>query len=384
MKIAFLTHTPANGGSAATAYHNVRLLRQAGQEAVLFAPGGYWAGRGKADGVPVDGSLELRRGFRPLSFFRDFRRLRAFLKANGTDVVAVQKSPEQWLAYFVLMTLGRKIALVRLRGVVFAIRPGFFNRRLHNAMQAVICSAGVIAEQYRALPGFDPAHVTVLLEGIDTQAHRPATGEERAAARKRLDLDPEALYLGTAGRPAPVKGHDVLVEAFALALKDLGTRGAKARLAVFADESRRGPGSYESLQELCNRHGVADFVDLRPGYLDDIRDVYRALDAYVLPSRGSEGSSRAGLEACAHGLLLVASRVGVLPDLVEDGKTGILVPPGDPAALSGVLAKLIGEWPAARALGDAARERIEAQFREDDYAKRLVAILEGAVAKKNN
>ncbi len=378
MNIVLLTAIAGNGGSAATLFHNARILRERGAAPTLFAPGNYWKARGEKEGVAVDNSLELRRGFRPLSFARDFLRLRRFLIRNKTDAVIVQKSPEQWLAAFVLKSLGRRVALIRLRGVVFPIKPSGFNRWLHNCMDAVICSASMIAEQFRALPGFKMDRVHVLLEGIDSKNFAPATPEQRRAARAKWNLDPDAVLVGTAGRPSPVKGHEILVRAFAKAFPNSASTGKSIRLAIFADESRRGPGSYKSLDELCRELGIRERTDLIPGYIDDMRSVYHALDAYILPSLGSEGSSRAGLEACASGLPVLASRVGVLPDLIEDQKSGLLLPPGDVATLAEKLTELAATWPAYRKFGEAAREWIVEQFSEEQYGAKLFQIIDDA------
>jgi glycosyltransferase involved in cell wall biosynthesis len=377
MTIVLLTAIAGNGGSAATLFHNARILRERGASATFFAPGTYWKSRGNSEGVAVENSLELRRGFRPLSFARDFVALRRFIVQNNVDAVIVQKSPEQWLAAFVLKTISRPVKLVRLRGVVFPIKPSRFNRWLHNSMNAVICSASVIADQFRALPGFKMDRVHVLLEGIDSKKFAPATLEQRLVARTKWSLNPDALLIGTAGRPSPIKGHEILVRAFAKAFPTATlTNGIVVRLAIFADESRRGPGSYQSLDELCRELKIRERVDLIPGFIDDMRSVYHALDAYVLPSLGSEGSSRAGLEACASGLPVLASRVGVLPDLIDDRKSGLLLPPGDVAALAEKLYELAATWPSYKLYGDAARERIVTQFSEEKYGATLVDLIE--------
>jgi|GEM_PF-1028199 len=380
MNIALLTAIAGNGGSAATLFHNARILHTLGAEVTFFAPGDYWVARGAKDGVKVVNSLELRRGLRIASFCRDFLAFRRFVIEKNVDVVIVQKSPEQWLAALVLKTISRRVALVRLRGVVFPIKPSLFNRWLHHVMDAVICSASVIAEHFRSLPGFKMDRVQVLLEGIDPMKFAPASLEQRNAARAKWALDADAVVIGTAGRPSPVKGHDVLVRAFAKAFPNETTAGGKpVRLAIFADESRRGPGSYKSLDDLCRELGIRERTQLIPGYIDDMRCVYHALDAYVLPSLGSEGSSRAGLEACASGLPVIASRVGVLPDLIVDGKTGLLVPPSDVDALAAKLVELAATWPAFTIYGNAARERIVTQLSEEIYGSKLFEILNNSL-----
>jgi glycosyltransferase involved in cell wall biosynthesis len=191
----------------------------------------------------------------------------------------------------------------------------------------------------------------------------------------------EAFYLGTAGRPSSVKGHDILLRAFARLQQAPTERLPEVRLAIFSDESRRGPGSYNDLTSIREALGLQTMVELRPGFVEDMRKVYWALDAYVLPSRGSEGSSRAGLEASASGLPLIASRVGVLPDLIEGDRTGILVAPGDEKCLASALTAILNDPPKTLALGMAARTRIQSFFSEESYAQGLTGELNLAFAE---
>lgn len=382
MRIAILTSVDGNGGSAATAFHTARVLAAAGWNAVLFAPGEYWATRGRKEGIEVR-TLELRRGFHPLSFLHDLRAFRAFVRNEKPDIVLVQKSPEQWLAFLSLKWLPRNPALIRMRGVVTPVKAGLFNRWLHTGFAAVVCSASIIAERYG--PVCSKEKVKLVLEGVDTRRYMPATKEQKLAARQRLGLFPNGFYIGTAGRPAPVKGHDLLIGAFAAAWESIRppTSSPKSpkdpRLVIFSDESRRGPGSYGNLAEMVTRLDIAQHVTLKPGFIEDMRMVYQAIDVYVLPSRGSEGSSRAGLEACASGLPLIASSVGVLPDLIQDGVTGRLVKHDDFEALKGALIEISETWPTPLRWGSAARSRMEGELSEERYVRNLQYALEQAM-----
>jgi glycosyltransferase involved in cell wall biosynthesis len=149
------------------------------------------------------------------------------------------------------------------------------------------------------------------------------------------------------------------------------------RLVIFCDESRRGPGSYNNLEEMAAHLGRSNEITVRKGYVEDMRLVYQALDVYVLASRGSEGSSRAALEACASGLPLIASSVGVLPDIVRDGVTGRLVKPGDVEALQAALTELFESWPTPLQWGAAARAHMESELNENRFAQKLQFVLEG-------
>ncbi len=147
----------------------------------------------------------------------------------------------------------------------------------------------------------------------------PISRTERAAARARLRVDADAYAIALVGRLAPEKGHRILFEA---------ARGLGATLLIAGD----GP-----LRDLLP--GAGRGLDVRfLGYLDDARDVFAAADVVALPSL-TEGLPLTALEALAFGRCLVASAVGELPDLLAGG-AGVLVPPGDSAALAEALRRL--------------------------------------------
>lgn len=379
MRIAILTSVEGNGGSAATAFHTARVLKAAGWEAVLLAPGEYWAERGRKAGVEVR-TLALKRGFHPFSFLSDMKLFRAFVNSVRPDIVLVQKSPEQWLAFLGCRSCVRKPALIRLRGVTTPVKAGLFNRWLHMGMAGVICSASTIAKNYGTV--CPPDKLKVVLEGVDIKRFRPPTREEQQAARRKLGLFPTAFYIGTAGRPAPVKGHDILVGAFAAAWESIRppTSNPKSpkdpRLVIFSDESRRGPGSYSNLKDMAAHLKMTEHVEIRPGFIEDMSVVYQAINAYVLPSRGSEGSSRAALEAMASGLPLIATSVGVLPDLIQDGVSGRLIQPNDVEAVQEAIAELFETWPTPMQWSAAARSHMENELSEQRYGQKLQYVLE--------
>jgi glycosyltransferase involved in cell wall biosynthesis len=142
---------------------------------------------------------------------------------------------------------------------------------------------------------------------------------ERLAARERLGVDLDAYVVAVIGRLAPEKGHRVLFEA---------VRGLSATLLLAGDGPLR-----DSLRE-ASRDLDARFL----GYREDARDVFAAADVIALPSL-TEGFPLAALEALALGRCVVASAVGELPEVLGDG-AGVLVPPGDPRALSAALSRL--------------------------------------------
>ncbi len=105
-----------------------------------------------------------------------------------------------------------------------------------------------------------------------------------------------------------------------------------------------------------------------PGYLADPSSLFCALDLFIMPSR-SEGWGLAALEAMAFGLPVIASNTGGLAEIVEHGKTGWLIPPGDPSALAAAIADAFAARERLREIGLCARRRAE-QFSMEETAKR--------------
>ncbi len=183
---------------------------------------------------------------------------------------------------------------------------------------------------------------------------------EPADAARPAELFREGFQVGIVGRVAPVKGIATALAALALpeAPRDL-------ILHVVGDGPER-----PSLEREAARLGLADRV-LFHGFRRDARDWLAHLDALLMPSR-HEGLPLALLEAMALGTPVVASRVGGLAEVLRDGETGLLVPPGDPAALLAAWRRLAADPALARRIGDAARDEQRRRYSIDrvvaDYA----------------
>ena len=162
------------------------------------------------------------------------------------------------------------------------------------------------------------------------------------------------LSLICVGRLEPDKGFDVAIEAFA----KLRARGIDAELTLIGQGPER-----QFLGEVAIAHGVAEHVHLR-GVLDHPTTLEAIANSslVVIPSRLREGFSLVAVEAALFGVACVASRVGGLPEVIEDGVTGRLVAPGDPDTLALAMADLLGDAEELRRLGAKARQRAEQKF----------------------
>lgn len=197
-----------------------------------------------------------------------------------------------------------------------------------------------------------------------------------AGARFRLELGvpPDAPLVGVIARMEPEKGHPTLLEAWPLVLRHVPA----ARLLVVGEGSRQA-----ALERHARRLGLlADpAAVLFTGRRDDVAAIVAALDVAVLPSyREAQGVSL--LEAMGMARPIVASRVGGIPEFVEDCVTGLLVPPRDRAALAGALVRVLADRALAQRLGTAAREVVRERYCLDAMVRRIEGLYEEGVAAR--
>ena len=194
-----------------------------------------------------------------------------------------------------------------------------------------------------------------------------------------FDLAGDAQAVAAASAPAPIrvvtvahliphKGVDHLVRAVALSQ-------VRPSLTVVGD----GP-QLEALRALARELGVSDRINFA-GLRDDVNALLSGCDVFVHPAVWEEAFGLTIAEAMAAGRAVVASRTGGIPELVEDGVSGLLVPPADPAALAKAL-DLLGSRPdLRRKLGASARERAKQRFSLEQCAREHIRWCEGAVAR---
>lgn len=225
------------------------------------------------------------------------------------------------------------------------------------------------AERYARLCGISPGRFSVLYNGVDTGRFRPLA--DRGAARRELGLPEDAVIVLAVGSLSPVKNHEALVDAMAAVPGQAG--GTPVQAYIVGSGARR-----DLLEARIAERGVGHRVRLM-GASDAVPRLLGAADLFVHPSH-LEGMSNAILEAMAAGLPVVAFRTGGNPELVVEGETGMLCPPGDTAALAGAVAALAADAALRSAMGEKARARAEEAFslgammdRYADYYRRLAA-----------
>ncbi|MEJ2120625.1 MAG: glycosyltransferase family 4 protein [Alphaproteobacteria bacterium] len=211
-----------------------------------------------------------------------------------------------------------------------------------------------------------PEKVRLVYHGLDFARFPPPPERRRSNADGSEPAAPVTLL--SVGRIVPKKGFAVLIAALAR-VPDLNWRWVHI-----------GGGKADALKAQAAALGIADRIDWRGAQAQDaVLTALREADLFVLPSRIAEDGDRDGLpnvlmEAQSQALACLSTTISGVPELIEDGVTGVLVPPDDPAALAEVLARLITDPELRARLAAAGQEHLRAHFGQDAGLDRLAAM----------
>ena len=367
IRVLYLSHAFAVGGAEEMVLNLVRHLPPPYEPAVACiheaGPIGLEIER---TGVPftVLGLTPGRR--RPF----DVLRLRDFLSELQPDIV-----------HTFLLTgslYGRFAAMMARVPVVIGTEVNVYERKtrwhalaerwLMRGTDAVIASAESVRDFYINQVRADPSMVEVIYNAVDWS--QLETTIDRAAMRAALNIPAEARVLGIIARLTEQKGHRILLDAMGQR-PDLGA----AHLVIIGDGPLAG-----DLQRQAAGLGLKDRVRFL-GARRDLGNILAAIDAFVMPSFW-EGLPLSMVLAMGAGLPVVATRVAGIPEVVQDGVSGLLVAPGDSEALGAALSRVINDKTTAAQLGQAALAFVRPRFGVDGYLRSVTALYDRLLAEK--
>jgi glycosyltransferase involved in cell wall biosynthesis len=233
--------------------------------------------------------------------------------------------------------------------------------------EAAICVSEDLVAQCHAL-GLPANRVHLVHNAIDTRDY--ARRRPPSEAKRAWGLDEDALLVGAVGRLSEEKGFDLLIRA----VHRLRQQGLPVVLWIAGE----GPAR-PALERLIGELGAATYVRLL-GHLADPRGLYEALDLFVLSSY-REGLPNVVLEAMALQAPVLATRVAGVPSLVEDGRSGLIVPPGDLPALVRAMERLLADPALRLSLAEEARRRVQTDFSFDRRMAKVAQIYDRLLAR---
>lgn len=238
-------------------------------------------------------------------------------------------------------------------------------RRMEWALARLTDGIIAVSEQVKAdLVAYGvagPDKIRVIPLGFDLEPFL-SSASHRGALQREMGLGNGTRLVGIVGRVFPIKNHRLFLDAAA----QVAAADRHARFVVVGDGTLR-----PEMEAHARQLGIAEKV-VFTGWRRDLPLIYPDLDVLVVSSK-NEGTPVSAIEAMASGRPVVATRVGGLPDLIDDGRTGCLVPSEDAPALAAAILRVLGDPDGARRMGEAAQELVRERYR----AERLVRDLEG-------
>jgi len=311
----------------------------------------------RAAGIKVERVGGLVHPIRPPQDIAGIFRLARWMRARRFDIVHTHTSKGGFMGRIAARMAGVPVVLHTAHGLPFHEASPWAKIKAYSALKrvAALCCDKIISvsrEHARWIVelGIAPAEkVTVIRNGV--RIGEAPTDEGKRAARRRLGLPESAPVLLCAGRLVRQKNYADMLRA----LIPLSARFPKLRLLIAGD----GPLE-EQLGSLAGRLEVRDSVSFL-GFRSDVPDLLAACDVVPMTSLW-EGLPLALLEAMAAARPCVAYAIMGVREVIRDGETGILAPPGQPEALAGGIAGLLEQPERAAQMGRMARSQVQAEF----------------------
>lgn len=302
--------------------------------------------------------IRLKHLVREISIWHDLAaicEIKKILKNEKPDVVHLNSTKAGLIGSLASWLAGKKFKLVyTIHGWIFNEPLSPTLKRLYLGLEKIsahICDALIVLSQSELKTGLDnkiggPEKLKLISHGIT-----PPDFFSREIAREKLRLPPSAFCIGTIANFYPTKGLPYLVEAAA----KLKAKNHPANFVIMGDGIERG-----YLESLIAKYDLEKNITLA-GQIPEAARYLKAFDLFVLPSI-KEGLPYAILEAMAAGLAIVATNVGGIPEMIENGRDGELVAPKNSDALAAAIEKLIDNPDLQKTLGENARTAATKKF----------------------
>jgi len=341
MNILYTTTHLNTGGITNYLFNLANGCIKLGDRVFTVSSGGDWGSRFTEIGAtPFTLNIRTKQefGFKALAAIP---RLARIVKDNHIDIIHSNTRVTQVVSE----------AVSRLTGVPHVTTyHGFFKhafvRRLFPCMgRRVIAISEPVRDYLVKDLRVPPDKVALIYNGIDTgRFAQTYSAEELRSHRKQFGLKEDSLVIGIIARLSTVKGHPDLLRAFA----EVRETRKDAELLIIGEGGIKQ--ELLALARTLQIDGAVRFIDS----VNDTRIPLSITDIFAMPSL-MEGFGLAILEAMAAGKAVVGTRIGGIAEVVEDGKDGLLVTPGDPKGLAGALLKLLNDDQLRKQLGEAAR-----------------------------
>jgi len=370
MIIVHLTASPFFGGPERQMLGLARSLPLAYQSVFLSFPERGLC-RPFMDALRRDGFEALVLKENSPRYVASVREIASFLRDSRADILLCHGYKPDLLGLVAARQVGIPVVSVSRgwTGETLKVRVNEALDRLSlYFMDAVVCVSEGQAGKVRRL-GVPSARLTVIRNAINVDRFAGVDPAYRNSLQGMF-AEPRSLVVGAAGRLSPEKGFANLVAAAAMVIRE----DPRIGFVIFGEGRLRG-----ELEQQINTLGLAGKVIL-PGFRDDLDNYIPAFDLLALPSY-TEGLPNVVLESLAAGVPVVATAVGGVPEVVQDGISGYLVSPGDPDALAERILRVLHSADCGCSMGGQGREYVRDHFSFSTQATGYQRLFDSLLAK---
>lgn len=324
---------------------------------------------GANERIPLRHTLGYAR-YVALRLYPRARRLAKHMKAHGVSHMQLNNGPAGNLP---AMMAARQAGIGCTGRLQSFLTLNAFERRFAKRMDYLMCVSNAIRDHYVA-QGLAPERVSTVLDGVleEDMADPPGTD----TLKQEIGIPEDAPLISLVGKLSWWKGHETYVDAAAIVHK---TR-PDAYFTICGGPEQNEPDYPKVIEARIAQHGLEDRVKLM-GFRRDARRFTAAASVSVLASCLPEPSGIAILEALALGTPAIATNAGGMPDYIDDGVTGLLVPPQDPSAMAEAILGFLNDAQKAERFGQAARQRMRESFLVERSVNRTEEVFAAAVAR---
>ena len=349
MNILFLSTHLNTGGITSYLFTLAKGLIKRGHSVHIISSGGNMEKEFLSAGVRIMNlNIRTKSELDPRIYFA-LKPLKQYIKENHIDIVHAQTRITQVMGSLLKKSTGRPF---------ISTGHGYFKARLSRKWvpcwgDAVIAISSAVERHLADDFGVEKQKIHLIESGIDLAEFAPIDETVRAEHRNRFNLGKEFI-VGMIARLSDVKGPDILVEAMHGVLKHI----PNAKLLLVGEGRMEG-----ELRSMVKRLKLDEHVRFF-SIVNQTREMLSLFDIFAMPSR-QEGLGLSIMEAQATGLPVVATRVGGIPSLIENGKTGILIEPENSGALTEAIIKLFEDKDRLGTIGIAGRKFIQQNYSSD-------------------
>ncbi|RMF61093.1 MAG: glycosyltransferase family 1 protein [Calditrichaeota bacterium] len=316
--------------------------------------------------VPVYSEIDLET-FHPLKAIANLKKLKRFVTHHKISLINGHRAEDGLYGVMVKKTLPYPLPVIRTGSDVRAPKNHPLNRWLYqHGLDHIIFSCKASYERFQSVWNFFDGKSSIIYSAIDTDEFQPQDTPSRL--RERYGIGKDKILIGIIARLSPVKDHFTFLRAAAIVSRQFPD-------AHFLISGENAQLTHDDLKKFASQLGIRERILFLPR-TDSItvKELIHALDIGVVASNGSEVICRVSVEYMAMGKPQVVTNINVLPEIVEDGQNGLVVPAGDFEAMAKALLILIQNPELRQKMGQTARRYAVEKFSYPVFAEKTLTV----------